>query len=76
MKTEVNTMAIRDEFLDGIEKGIGDRIDGANFRPNIEVWPEEDDFGRWVADHQDRVRTVICRTPEFGDSPFCGRGSH
>lgn len=34
VKTEANTMAIRDEFLDGIEKGIGDRVYGANFRPN------------------------------------------
>ena len=69
-------MAIRDEFLDGIERGLGDRVDGANVRPNIEVWPEEDDFSRWVAAHQEKVRSIICRTPEFADTPHCGRGFH
>ncbi len=69
-------MAIRDEFIDGIEQGFGDRVEGANFRPNIEVWPEEDDFGRWVASHQNEVRCEICSTPEFADTPHCGRGFH
>ncbi|MDD3472931.1 MAG: hypothetical protein PHS86_09120 [Syntrophaceae bacterium] len=69
-------MAVRDEFVDGIKSGFGDRVEGADVRPNIEVWPEEDDFGRWVAAHEDRVRSVICASPEFADSPHCGRGFH
>ncbi len=76
VKTEDNTMAIREEFVDGINEGFGDRIEGANHRPSVEVWPEEDDFGRWVASHEEPVRTVICGTPEFADSPYCGRGYH
>lgn len=69
-------MAIRDEFVDGIEKGFGDRVESANLRPNIEVWPDEDDFGRWVAAHQEKVMSIICRTTEFADTPYCGRGFH
>lgn len=69
-------MAIRDEFVGGVKQGFGERVEGADLRPNIEVWPEEDDFGRWVDSHKDQVRTVICGTREFADSPFCGRGFH
>ncbi len=69
-------MAVRDEFVNDIRKGYDGRVDGASVRPDIEVWPEEDDFGQWVASHRDKVRMVICRTPEFSDSPFCGRGIH
>ncbi|MGC8658399.1 MAG: hypothetical protein ACP5U1_04935 [Desulfomonilaceae bacterium] len=69
-------MSATGEFVGNINEGVGQRIENQNYRPNIEVWPEEDDFGRWVASHQDRVRSVICNSPEFADSPFCGRGAH
>lgn len=69
-------MAIRDEFVDGIKEGFGARVEGANRRPDVEIWPEEDDFGRWVAAHEDSVRSVICASPEFSDTPYCGRGFH
>ena len=44
-------------------------------RPGIEVWPDDDD-AMWVLRHSDPARSVICSTPEFGDSPFCGTGFH
>ncbi len=69
-------MSIRDDFTNDVKSGAGDRIESASYRPNIEVWPEEDDFGKWVASHQDKVRMVICASPEFADSPYCGRGHH
>lgn len=69
-------MAIREEFLGHIVEGLDERIAGQDARPGVEIWPEEDDFGRWVAAHRDPVRTIICGTPEFGDAPFCGRGIH
>ena len=69
-------MSIRDDFIRDINDGLGQRIEAQNNRPDIEVWPDEDDFGRWVAAHRDRVRSVICGSPEFADTPFCGRGFH
>ncbi len=69
-------MKIQDEFVEAIKSGLDDRIGESNFRPQVEVWPEEDDFGRWVASHEGRVKGILCQTPEFGSSPFCGRGMH
>lgn len=69
-------MSIREEFLGDIVEGLGDRIESQGARPGVEVWPEEDDFGRWVASHRDPVRSVVCNTPEYRDLPFCGRGVH
>jgi len=69
-------MSARDEFIRDINDGLGQRIEDQNNRPNIEVWPDEDGFGRWVAAHRNKVRPVICSSPEFADSPFCGRGFH
>ncbi len=69
-------MSASKEFVRDIVNGLNDRIEGQDNRPNIEVWPEEDDFGRWVASHRDRVRSVVCSTPEYADTPFCGRGAH
>jgi hypothetical protein len=69
-------MSIREDFVEAVKEGLGARVEAQAKRPTVEVWPEEDDFGRWIASHTDRVRTVICETPEFKDAPFCGRGSH
>ena len=44
-------------------------------RPGVEIWPDDED-ALWVMRHSDPVRAVICRTPEFADSPFCGVGQH
>lgn len=69
-------MSIRNEFSRNIGDSLGPRIEGQGLRPSIEVWPSEDDFGRWIAAHEDRVRAVICSTPEFSDAPWCGPGIH
>jgi hypothetical protein len=69
-------MSMREDFVGAVKEGFAARVEAQETRPNIEVWPEEDDFGRWVASHTDRVRTVVCETPEFKDAPFCGRGHH
>ncbi len=69
-------MSFKDEFNGAVREGFEGRVEAAETNPNIEVWPEEDDFGRWVASHSDRLRTVVCETPEFKDAPFCGRGYH
>jgi hypothetical protein len=69
-------MSFKKEFTEKIKDGVSDSYGRDVSRPNIEVWPDEDGFGQWVASHEDKVRTVICGTPEFKDAPFCGRGSH
>jgi len=69
-------MSASREFVGAIVDGINDRIEAQGNRPNIEVWPDEDGFGRWVACHRDKVRSTVCSTPEYADTPFCGRGFH
>jgi hypothetical protein len=69
-------MSAKEDFVMAIKEGFGERIELQETRPNIEVWPEEDDFGKWVASHEHKVRTVLCGTTEFKDTPFCGRGYH
>ena len=69
-------MSFKDEFVGLIDDGFGSRVDSQDCRPAMEVWPEEDDFERWVAWHEDPTRAVICRTPEFKNMPFCGSGFH
>jgi hypothetical protein len=69
-------MSFKSDFVDNVKKAVDDGTVAQGYRPNIEVWPEEDDFGRWVAFHENKVRAVICTTPEFADTPFCARGSH
>jgi len=51
------------------------RLDSHESRPDIEIWPDDDD-AMWVLRHRDPARDIICSTPEFGDSPFCGTGHH
>jgi len=69
-------MTMREDFVEAVKEDFGERVRALETRPNVEVWPEEDDFGRWVASHADRERSVICETPEFKDAPLCGRGNH
>jgi hypothetical protein len=69
-------MSIREDFNEAVKGGFEVRVKSQETRPNVEVWPEEDDFGRCVGSHEDPVRGVVCGTPEFKDSPFCGRGHH
>jgi hypothetical protein len=69
-------MSFKEEFMKDVSEGLAVRIEEQGFRPNVEIWPEEDDFGRWVASHGNGVIPVVCNSPEFKDAPFCGRGLH
>lgn len=69
-------MSIKKEFVDDIKFATGSRTDDLDMRPSIELWPGEDDFAEWLACHEASRRTVICNTPEFRDTPFCGTGFH
>jgi len=69
-------MGFKEEFLDAVKAGLNKRMAGLSLRPSVEVWPEDDDDALWVSSHKNRVRTVICDTPEFRDTPFCGVGYH
>ncbi len=51
------------------------RFENLGSRPGIEIWPDDED-AMWVLRHSDPGRCVICRTPEFRDTPFCGTGHH
>jgi hypothetical protein len=68
--------SLRDQFLSSITQLKDVRRDEHAFRPEIEVWPFEEDYAHWVISHEDPARSVICNTPEFKDSPFCGHGAH
>lgn len=67
---------IKEEFSTAVKSNLDARIEEQEMRPHIEVWPVEDDFGRWVAYHEAKERAVICSTPEYRDTPFCGTGCH
>jgi len=69
-------MSFKDEFVGVINEGFGARADNQGGRPTMEVWPENDDFERWVAWHENPTRAVICATLEFKNTPFCGSGLH
>ncbi len=64
------------EFTEKIKERLADRENERNLRPDIEVWPGSDDFAEWVASHERRERAVICKTPEYQNTPYCGGGSH
>jgi hypothetical protein len=68
-------MSFRKDMMDGISDTEGFRVTNAGDRPAIEVWPD-DDFAEWVSAHEDRVRNIICNTPEFRAAPYCGVGHH
>ncbi len=53
-----------------------DRIEESSLMPGIEVWPGKGDFADWIAYHVGKERLVICSSPEFRASPFCGIGYH
>lgn len=67
-------MSLKDDFVRDIRENEGERFESVGFRPSLEYWP--DDFGEWVAAHENPVASVICGTPEFESSPFCGKGYH
>jgi hypothetical protein len=69
-------MGVREDFVEAVKGGLEARVADQETRPAVEVWPEEDDFGRWVASHADRARGIVCGSLEFKDAPFCGRGKH
>jgi hypothetical protein len=58
-----------------IEEGKNDRFNEQLARPGVEVWPD-DEFALWIMRHSDPARSVICSTPEFANTPFCGVGQH
>jgi hypothetical protein len=39
--------------------------------PSVMGWPE-DDVSKWVADHRDETKDVICRSPVGKNLGFCG----
>ncbi len=66
-------MSFKTEMMDEIQDGEGLRFSNGHDRPSVEVWPD-DDFADWVSGHSDRVRNIICHTPEFKATPYCGVG--
>ena len=66
-------MSFKKEMMDEIKAGEELRFANGNARPFVEVWPD-DDFADWVSAHSDRVRNIICHTPEFRAAPYCGVG--
>jgi len=67
-------MSLKNELEESLNRTLDERIFEQGSRPVIEFLP--DDFDLWVASHEDRVRAVLCSTPEFESTPFCGSGLH
>jgi len=68
-------MSFKNDFMNDLNETLETRLESQGIRPSVEIWPD-DEFGLWVMRHEDPVRSVICATPEFGDTPFCGVGYH
>jgi hypothetical protein len=68
-------MSIRSDLLNALKETEESRLNDRDNRPMVEVWPD-DEFAFWVSQHQDASRHIICSTPEFMDTPFCGVGFH
>jgi len=68
-------MSYRKHLGEYLEESRESRLENQYMRPNVEVWPDDDD-SMWVLRHSNPAMDVICSTPEFGDSPFCGTGFH
>ncbi len=68
-------MNLQKEFVRAMKDGLDYRSEEEE-SPAVEVWPDEDDFAKWIAYHSPQERPVICATPEFKDTPFCGIGYH
>lgn len=69
-------MSLKKDVENNVKKNRETRFNDKDNRPLMEVWPSDDDFGHWVAYHEAKERGVICNTPEFKDTPFCGSGHH
>ncbi len=67
---------LSEEFEQEVVDGLEARMTGKKDRPDADDWSEDEDYSDWVATHGDQIRTIICNTPEFKDSPFCGPGPH
>ncbi|MEW6114251.1 MAG: hypothetical protein AB1664_19105 [Thermodesulfobacteriota bacterium] len=67
-------MSLKSELAQDLISTLDERIAEQDSRPVIEFLP--DDFDLWVASHEDKVRAVLCSTPEFESTPFCGSGFH
>jgi hypothetical protein len=68
-------MSYRRHMEDYLKESREERFAARESLPGIEVWPDDDD-AMWLLRHENPERDVICSTPEFGDSPFCGTGYH
>jgi hypothetical protein len=68
-------MSIRSDLISALNENEESRFNDRDNRPMVEVWPD-DEFAFWVSRHQDGSRHIICNTPEFMDTPFCGVGYH
>lgn len=66
-------MSFKKDMMNEIRDGEELRIRNGNDRPSVEVWPD-DEFAEWVLAHEDGVRNIICNTPEFRATPYCGVG--
>ena len=69
------TGELKREFNSAINDTFEARVEEQDSRPMVEGWPF-DDFTQWASAHRDKSRHVICNTPEFMQSPFCGNGYH
>jgi hypothetical protein len=74
--TKMSSSELKKTFLDVLSNSQEERFDNKLTRPEIELWPYDDEFGQWVASHQNKARVIICNTPEFRDTPYCGSGLH
>ena len=68
-------MSYKRHLEDYLKESLETRFENHDTRPSLEIWPDDDD-AMWVLRHSDPARDVICSTAEYGDSPFCGTGSH
>jgi hypothetical protein len=68
-------MSYKKHMEDYLKESRETRFESQSSRPSIEIWPDDDD-AMWLLRHSNPTRDIICTTPEFGDSPFCGTGHH
>jgi hypothetical protein len=68
-------MSYKRDIEDFMEESTEARFETQSNRPGVEIWPDDED-ALWLMRHSDPARAVICRTPEFASSPFCGVGHH
>jgi hypothetical protein len=68
-------MSYKRHMDDFAEESKEARFENQFSRPGIEIWPDDED-ALWIMRHTDPARAVICRTPEFSNTPFCGVGMH